>query len=430
MATAIALTAASCGGRDDPFRLAVQVDCQGGFASFSDIQLAGAFLPLLERGARLAGPSLKQGVSGVHVAGEPVDVRVACTESAESTVSVPELRRLLDEWAPNAVVSSGLLPQDGLIVRDLAKRYPDVTFFVTTPTAQEITLFDPSPNVFRVGADDAQSVAGLASYAYRQLGWRRAAVVAPAYPDDWEQAAGFVAEFCSLGGTATRDDGRAWADPAGTAARYASSVDGVAVLPAFVPPTALLQAMAKLHRHKLATRLVLGGWAYLTPSNFVTPGADLSDVVVATALPRSTGPPAWRRYIASFAKAYPRLPAGTAKEGLVVTYRNAVAAFAAAFEETAGDPGREGQRLREALAHMTVPAVPDPVVFDRNHQAVVSVYLSRVGKRPQGRASAPPVGVVREIDQAYEGLFGPPHGPPTAVSPACRRTGKPPSWAR
>ena len=32
------------------------------------------------------------------------------------------------------------------------------------------------------------------------LGWRRAAVLAPDQPWGWQPAAGFVAEFCALGG--------------------------------------------------------------------------------------------------------------------------------------------------------------------------------------------------------------------------------------
>lgn len=426
----LALAAASCGGDDDPYRLAVQVDCEGGFSSWADISLAGAFLPLLERGAHLAGASPSGGVSGVRLAGEPVDVSVACTESAESTVSVPMLRRLLEEEQPDAVVTGGVVGQDGLVVRDIAKHYPDVTFFVTVPAAQEITLAEPAPNVFRVGHDNAQTVAGLATYAYRELGWRRAAVVASSYPDDWEATAGFISEFCALGGTATRDDGRAWADPAGTAARYDGAVDGVAVLPSWVPPTPFLGAMAKRHGAAVGSRLVLGGWAFATPSNLVVPGADVSGVVVATALPRDAGTAAWRRYVASFRKTYPRFPADTAAGALVVPYRNAVEAFVAAFEETGGDPGEGGTRLRKALASMALPSVPDETALDRNRQGIVTVYLSRVGSPRRAGERVRTVEVVRGVDQAYGGIFASSRGAPTAGGPPCDHAVTPPSWAR
>ena len=150
--------ASGCGGRDDPLRLAVQVDCQGPFASWADPEISGAFLPLLERGARLVGPDLRSGVESAQIAGRPLAVKVACTESFESTYSVPQLRELLEVWRPDVVVGSGIGSQDGFIVRDLAKRYSDVTFLLTVPSAQQITLSDSEPNVFRFTPDNAQSI--------------------------------------------------------------------------------------------------------------------------------------------------------------------------------------------------------------------------------------------------------------------------------
>src|SRR5262245_34769381 len=48
-------------------------------------------------------------------------------------------------------------------------------------------------------------MAGLGSYAYHLLGWRRAvAVTETTNIFAWAQAARFIAEFCSLGGTIAR----------------------------------------------------------------------------------------------------------------------------------------------------------------------------------------------------------------------------------
>ena len=71
---------------------------------------------------------------------------------------------------------------EGVLVRRLAARYPDVTFVLGASSAQEATLSDPQPNVFRFVADGAQSTAGLAAYAYRDLGWRRAGLVMDPFP--------------------------------------------------------------------------------------------------------------------------------------------------------------------------------------------------------------------------------------------------------
>jgi branched-chain amino acid transport system substrate-binding protein len=423
--------ALGCGGSDDPLRLAVQVDCQGAFASWADPELSGAYLPLLQRGARLVGPELQSGVKSARIAGRPLAVRVACTESMESTNAVPQLRELLEDWRPDVVVGSGIGSQDGFIVRDLAQRYPDVTFLVTIPSAQQITLSHSVPNVFRFTRDNPQSTAGLGSYAYHVLGWRRAAVVTGDSPDDWEETAGFDAEFCALGGTVTRDDGRAWAPAGATAAatRYADTADGVAVLSAFVPPTAFLQALARTPEG-VAGRLVLGGWAFEDPANLRVPKGSLEGAVVASHLPLGGGGgPAWDAYLKAYDSSYPGLPPGTAAGSLAVLYRNAVEAVAEALTETGGDSGQSGKRLRGALSRLTAGTLPRPTRLDENRQAVSSVFLSRVGKNRGKVPTLRTVRVVNGVEQTFGGIFRPEGGAITATTDACRRDAAPPPWA-
>ena len=55
--------------------------------------------------------------------------------------------------------------------------HPEVVFLPVVHGAREVTLRRPARNIFRFAADYGQGMAGLASYAYRRLGWRRAAVV-------------------------------------------------------------------------------------------------------------------------------------------------------------------------------------------------------------------------------------------------------------
>ena len=66
---------------------------------------------------------------------------------------------------------------ENVVFRDLARRFPDVTFLASDMGAQETTLRDPPPNYFRYAPTGAQTTAGLGTYAYRDLGWRRAVVV-------------------------------------------------------------------------------------------------------------------------------------------------------------------------------------------------------------------------------------------------------------
>ena len=93
---------------------------------------------------------------------------------------------------PDVVVGSGIVPQDGFIVRDLpALPGRDVSGDGSErPADHAVRLL---PERLPVQPRHPQSTAGLGSYAYHVLGWRRAAVVTNHFPDDWEEAAGFGA---------------------------------------------------------------------------------------------------------------------------------------------------------------------------------------------------------------------------------------------
>ena len=89
---------------------------------------------------------------------------------------------------------------EGIAVAEYSKSQPDVTFVNGTSGAQDTTLKVQSPNFFRWNTDGAQWMAGLGDYAYNELGWRNVVTLADDYDFPYTQVAGFVAEFCSLGG--------------------------------------------------------------------------------------------------------------------------------------------------------------------------------------------------------------------------------------
>ena len=74
----------------------------------------------------------------------------------------------------------------------------------------------------------AQHEAGLGAYAYHELGWRRAAVVADDANPGWAGAAAFTAEFCALGGTDRDRLRRITAGRSDRGAASAARPDGVA----------------------------------------------------------------------------------------------------------------------------------------------------------------------------------------------------------
>ena len=78
-----------------------------------------------------------------------------------------------------------------------------VTFLNGISGAQDTTLKVQAPNFYRFFTDGAQWTAGLGAYAYNVLGWRTAVTIGDDYSFPYTQTAGFVSEFCSLGGKIT-----------------------------------------------------------------------------------------------------------------------------------------------------------------------------------------------------------------------------------
>ena len=218
---------------------------------------------------------------GARVGGRPVELVPGCTEVLEYSVLVEETRRLVEVEHVDAVVGP-FGDGDALILREVARRYPDVAFVVPVANPPELTLHDPAPNVFRFAADGTTSVAGLGAYAYHELGWRRAALVVDDTAGGWSNADAFTAEFCSLGGTIEqRLPGLFWAPDGSDATRLPPDVDGVALLLSpFSDGSGLLRALAEAGPDP-AQRLLLG------------PGFVLDPAVVAAFPPSTDG--SWRR---------------------------------------------------------------------------------------------------------------------------------------
>ena len=171
-------------------------DCQGALRGFEDAQLAGAELPFLRRGAHLLGTSPSGGVSAIDVGGRRVELVRGCQETGEHTVYIEEARRLLEDEHVDVVVGGS-----SVVTRELARRYPTCRLRQhVLGRAGDHACGGPRPNLFRFSPDYAQREAGLGAYAYHQLGWRRAAVVAGDENPGWGGAAAFTAEFCALGG--------------------------------------------------------------------------------------------------------------------------------------------------------------------------------------------------------------------------------------
>ena len=193
------------------------------FRNLQEAALSGAEIPFLERGSTLRGPSAVDGVTPATVAGRPVELVPGCIEGGEYSTVIEQARLLVEVSHVDAVVG-GTYPGDGLVLREVARKYPDVAFVVSSPGDREVTLGDPAPNVFRFAADLSQQVAGLGTYAFRDLGWRHAVVVAENDEVGWDESCGVP-----RGVLRTRRAGQPVRDVADLQPPSVPEADGVAV---------------------------------------------------------------------------------------------------------------------------------------------------------------------------------------------------------
>jgi branched-chain amino acid transport system substrate-binding protein len=425
LVAALAVVATGCSGGEEPIRIGLLTDCRGLFSGYEDEMLAGAELPLLERGARLTNGRPSGGVSGARIAGRVLELVRGCTEESEHTILVEEARRLVEVEGVDAVVGA-VGESDSLVVRELARKYPEVIFIPAWSGAQELTLRHPAANVYRFDTDEAQDVAGLGRFAYRDLGWRRAVVVTDVTPVGWQEEAAFVAEFCALGGNVTArfvstiDLG----NPAVT--RSLRDADGVAALlygGLFTPPEFLPTLVRTLGSPR--TRLVVGTYVLEDSNTLVPIVGPPSGVVGASSIPPANATPAMRRHRKAFSQAFPGLPPSDAETPIVLAFHDAMEGLLRGLQAAEGDLSHGRHRLRDELARARFDLPAGPVRLDRNRQAVRNTYLKRVS-RESGKRVLRLVRVVPEVEQTFGGLLSDAPAPGPGSQP-CRRA-TPPPW--
>ena len=407
-------------------------DCTGILGAFHDLELGAAELPLLERGARLAGGHPGDGITGGRIAGRRVDLVIGCSEWSTYRILIAEARRLLEKEHVDVLVGPGG-DSDGLVVREIARRHPGVAFVASLSRAQETTLSRSVPNLFRFQPDGAQEAAGLGSYAYHRLGWRTAAVVADDLSTGWPRVAGFVAEFCALGG---RVVSRIWTPATvplrGALAARVADVDGVAVLPgdAFLDWSGFVKAYKRIHPN-VARHLVLGPEALILPSSRTAAARLAEGVVAGDSAPFESRNPVWLRLQRGFEQRFPGIPrlSSPAQFPLALAYYGAMKATLQALEAVRGDLSDHEGRFMAALAHAVVASPTGPIRLDGNRQAIAPSYLFQVGRDERGKPRIRTLRTIVNVEQTFNGYFTASTPPPTKTAPACRRA-SPPAWAR
>src|SRR5262249_24650931 len=202
-------------------------------------------------------------------------------------------------------------------------------------------------------------VAGLGGYAYHVLGWRNVATVGENSSVVWPEVAGFVAEFCSLGGHVVD---RVWTPayvPAGEkpqlpayAREVPAHVDGVALFPSYYQNTiGFARAYANDHPD-LAHSLIIGPSAFGVLGPLRKSGRLLRGVVTGLNQRYESSSPAFRAYTRRLRKFFPGLVAqssGPPDHRIEIAYRDAMEAALEALERSPASLSRGERAFRAAL---------------------------------------------------------------------------------
>lgn len=444
----LVFTVAACGGDDEessdsassdsgsqssdkggPVKVAILSDCEGAFGAFYEADIAGALVPLINRGAKPVNPKKpSDGITGGKLGGKDVEiVGYGCSDDTADK-AIEETRRLMEQEDADILIGP-LSGDEGIAVANYAKDHPDKTFINGSAGAQDASLKVQAPNFYRFNTDGAQFSAGLGDYAYNELGWRTAAVVGDDYSFPYTSLAGFVAEFCSLGGKVTK---RVWPplgekDYSSFISQIPEDVDGLYV---GVGGSGLISFIKQYEqqRGKIDTKEIMGNVFWPDPLVLKEVGDRLEGGVTAGPTSGDSTDPAAKEYVGQVKAAFPEI-APLAPSVFVYHYYIAMEALGLAMDEVKGDISGGQKALQDALTNVEFDAAYGNITLDENRSAISSNYVQQVvpDTNGDGVQDVKTIREIPEVDQAFGGIFTEDTPSPDRENPKCEK-GEPVPW--
>jgi branched-chain amino acid transport system substrate-binding protein len=447
MALCLSLTVAACGDDDDDdgggggggggetsaqggtIKVGILSNCEGAFGAFYEPDIAGAQVPLINRGAKPKNPKKpSDGITGAEIAGKKIEIVGYGCSDGTADKAIDETRRLMEQEDADILIGP-LSGDESIAVANYAKEHPDKTFVNGAAGAQDASLKVRAPNFFRYNTDGAQFSAGLGDYAYNELGWRTAAVIGDDYAFPYTSLAGFIAEFCSVGGKVTK---RVWPplgekDYSSYISQIPEDVDGLYV---GVGGTGLISFIKQYEqqRGEIDTKKMMGNVFWPDPLVLKEVGDRLVGGVTAGPTSADLGTPAAKAYVAEIKRAYPEM-APLASSVFVYHYYIAAEALIQALEQVNGDISGGQKQLQQALGDVEFDAAYGNIKLDENRSAISDNYVQRIVPDTTGDnvPDAKTIRVIPDTDQQFGGLFSEETPNPDRENPKCEE-GNPPEW--
>jgi branched-chain amino acid transport system substrate-binding protein len=426
----------------DGVRLGILGECEGPFGAFHEDVVGGAVLAMVNHAGATVGSSTSalEGFSGAEVAGTPIElVGIGCGDDTPDRI-LQEVRRLVEQQNANVIIGP-LSGDEGIAIAEYAKANPQLTVLAGISGSQEQTLQVRAPNYFRFFGDGAMWNAGLGDILHNQEGWDTAAVIADDYSFGHTSAAGFIAEFCGVGGQVTH---RVF-PPLGTT-DYSSyiaqlpdpdEVDGYFWVVGGTGTQAALEAFVNAKGDLTGDQHA--GNLFFNPDLAQALGTDIAGAYVGgfATLPADVTTPAIQEYLASADAAWETLPSAltgnepaapsvAAAFGFFYGYYSAGVALVEGLTAVDGDIS-DPAALHAALSGLTLELPYGAVSLDENRSGIVDVGVSRLVLNEEDEVVQQAVAIVPQVDQTFGGTFGPDTPSPSRDFPPCEQRDLP--WA-
>jgi branched-chain amino acid transport system substrate-binding protein len=437
LATAVLglLAVAACGNTTTTtttttaIKIGILSDCLGDFGSFYNDDIGGALAVLAAHyGGKASGALPKDGMTGVKIAGKDVTILPFGCSDSTAAKALEETRRLVEQQGADIMIGP-LSGDEGIAVAQYAKtNQPNKTFLNGISGAQDTTLKVQAPNFFRFNPDGAQWSSGLGDYAYNKLGWRTAAVIGDDYAFPYTSLAGFIAEFCAIGGNVTK---RVW-PPLGTTdyssfvAQLPNNVDGLFV---GVGGAGLITFLKQYQQANgpLKTQHIMGNTFWPDPQLLHAIGTPMVGAVAASGIAADDNSAQTTAYKSELA-IYPATQKDAASV-FTLGYWSAMTALGQALTAVSGDLSGNQKALQTALASTVVDGPYGKISLDSNRQAVFDNWIVQI-TAPATSGGDPGIHTILQVphvDQTFGGFFSPTTPAPDRTNPTCDKK-TPPPW--
>ena len=282
-------------------------------------------------------------------------------------------------------------------------------------------------NFYRFNGDGAQWNAGLGDLAYHKLGWRKVAVVSDDYSFAWTSTAGFIAEFCAVGGQITK---RVFpplntTDYSSYAQQMPTNVDGTFVAVGGAGLIPFLKAYESAHGPIKGNKFI-GNLFWGTPGQYEQLGTRVSGAYFGGAgTAGDLATPAAKAYARQVQKTFKTIPPfgpakGQESSVFLFSYYANTWALIKGLKSVGGNIAGGQSGLQSNLNKVKLAGPYGPIRLDQNRQAILNVFYGQLFTK-SGKLATKTVGEVPGITQTFGGTFSSKTPAPGRNYPTCKK---------